>query len=132
MSQESRIHKDVKLENLMLLAPSGPPHLVLIDLGVAETLHPQHRDLVQTPEVSSYNFVKFITNKKVPIKRVPVQCTQLDSSSWCNFKHSPGEVGPMPAGTPQTMAPEVIDCMLGRRSSTFVADETYVLAFWLC
>lgn len=25
----------------MLLAPSGPPHLVLIDLGVAETLQPQ-------------------------------------------------------------------------------------------
>jgi len=70
LHHESRIHKDVKLENLMLLAPSGPPHLVLIDLGVAETLHPQHRD-----------------------------------------------VGPMPAGTPQTMAPEVIDCMLGRRSS---------------
>jgi serine/threonine protein kinase len=39
--QESRIHKDVKLENLMLLANSGPPHLVLIDLGVAETLQPQ-------------------------------------------------------------------------------------------
>ena len=27
----------VKLENLMLLSTSGPPHLVLIDLGVAET-----------------------------------------------------------------------------------------------
>lgn len=27
----------MKLENLMLLAPGGPPHLVLIDLGVAET-----------------------------------------------------------------------------------------------
>ena len=27
----------VKLENLMLLSPSGPPHLVLIDLGVAES-----------------------------------------------------------------------------------------------
>eukprot|EP00913_Durusdinium_trenchii_P022431 g21070.t1 len=67
---ESRIHKDVKLENLMLLAPSGPPHLVLIDLGVAETLQPQQ-----------------------------------------------GEAGPMPAGTPQTMAPEVIDCMLGKRAS---------------
>ena len=47
-------------------------------------------------------------------------------SSWCNFKHSPGDVGPMPAGTPQTMAPEVIDCMLGRRASTCFADETYV------
>ncbi|CAE7661465.1 CPK1 [Symbiodinium pilosum] len=34
---ESRIHKDVKLENLMLLSSSGPPHLVLIDLGVAES-----------------------------------------------------------------------------------------------
>lgn len=68
LHHESRIHKDVKLENLMLLANSGPPHLVLIDLGVAETLQPQG-------------------------------------------------VGPMPAGTPQTMAPEVIDCMLGERSS---------------
>ena len=28
----------------------------------------------------------------------------------------------MPAGTPQTMAPEVIDCMLGERSSEFAAD----------
>ena len=27
----------MKLENLMLLSTSGPPHLVLIDLGVAET-----------------------------------------------------------------------------------------------
>lgn len=62
---ESRIHKDVKLENLMLLAPAGPPHLVLIDLGVAET-------------------------------------RQEDA------------MPPMPAGTPQTMAPEVLDCMLGR------------------
>ncbi|CAE7690777.1 CPK1, partial [Symbiodinium microadriaticum] len=67
---ESRIHKDVKLENLMLLSTSGPPHLVLIDLGVAET-----------------------------------------------FQSSAGDARPMPAGTPQTMAPEVIDCMLGRRSS---------------
>ncbi|CAJ1328873.1 unnamed protein product [Effrenium voratum] len=63
----SRIHKDVKLENLMLLAPGGPPHLVLIDLGVAETRQ--------------------------------------------------GDAGLMPAGTPQTMAPEVIDCMLGKGTS---------------
>ena len=64
MAQESRIHKDVKLENLMLLQSLGPPHLVLIDLGVAET--------------------------------------------------NTSEKAPVPAGTPQTMAPEVLGCMLGR------------------
>ena len=34
-----------------------------------------------------------------------------------------GDVGPMPAGTPQTMAPEVIDCMLGRRASFLSACD---------
>ncbi|CAK0880822.1 unnamed protein product, partial [Prorocentrum cordatum] len=37
LHEDSRIHMDVKLENLMLLAPDGPPHLVLIDLGIVES-----------------------------------------------------------------------------------------------
>ena len=35
---ETKLRSKVKLENLMLLSSSGPPHLVLIDLGVAESL----------------------------------------------------------------------------------------------
>lgn len=45
-------------------------------------------------------------------------------------------VGPMPAGTPQTMAPEVIDCMLGERSSEFAADGAgkcwSIMVYWFC
>jgi serine/threonine protein kinase len=38
LHEDCRIHMDVKLENLMLLAPDGPPHLVLIDLGIVESV----------------------------------------------------------------------------------------------
>eukprot|EP00421_Protoceratium_reticulatum_P059059 CAMPEP_0168498868 /NCGR_PEP_ID=MMETSP0228-20121227/73494_1 /TAXON_ID=133427 /ORGANISM="Protoceratium reticulatum, Strain CCCM 535 (=CCMP 1889)" /LENGTH=539 /DNA_ID=CAMNT_0008515771 /DNA_START=1 /DNA_END=1620 /DNA_ORIENTATION=- len=38
LHRDLRIHKDVKLENLMLLSPEGRPHVVLIDLGTTEVL----------------------------------------------------------------------------------------------
>jgi len=73
LHSDSRIHKDLKLENVMLLSPTGPPHLVLIDLGMMEIM----------PEEEE------------------------------------GGKGPIPAGTPVTMAPEVIDTYLGRRPGGF-------------
>eukprot|EP00928_Gymnodinium_smaydae_P000583 TRINITY_DN1021_c0_g2_i1.p1 TRINITY_DN1021_c0_g2~~TRINITY_DN1021_c0_g2_i1.p1 ORF type:complete len:794 (-),score=172.65 TRINITY_DN1021_c0_g2_i1:87-2399(-) len=41
-----RLHKDVKLENLMLRASEGPPHVLLVDLGVTETLPEEDGKLV--------------------------------------------------------------------------------------
>mmetsp|Transcript_84379 Transcript_84379/g.235414 ORF Transcript_84379/g.235414 Transcript_84379/m.235414 type:complete len:493 (-) Transcript_84379:81-1559(-) len=71
LHQDARIHKDVKTENLMLLSQEARrPHVVLIDLGLAEMVGDDER-------------------------------------------------GPVPAGTLQTMAPEVIDTHLGRRPEGF-------------
>ena len=51
------------------------------------------------------------------VKPSPIQCISTLFTDLVT-----AGVGPMPAGTPQTMAPEVIDCMLGERSSEFAAD----------
>mmetsp|Transcript_116236 Transcript_116236/g.292255 ORF Transcript_116236/g.292255 Transcript_116236/m.292255 type:complete len:971 (+) Transcript_116236:101-3013(+) len=72
LHREGRIHKDIKLENLMLLSRELPPHVVLIDLGFMEML----------PEEQAEETL-------------------------------------MPAGTPHTMAPEVIETYLGVRPSGF-------------
>lgn len=38
LHRDHRIHKDIKLDNLMLLRKEGAPHVVLIDLGLAEKM----------------------------------------------------------------------------------------------
>lgn len=73
LHRDFRIHKDVKLENLMLMSPAGRPHVVLIDFGTTEMLSEGAEE---------------------------------------------GKV-PAPAGTPHTMAPEVIDTHLGLRPRGF-------------
>eukprot|EP00746_Dinoflagellata_sp_MGD_P132997 gnl/MRDRNA2_/MRDRNA2_66675_c0_seq1.p1 gnl/MRDRNA2_/MRDRNA2_66675_c0~~gnl/MRDRNA2_/MRDRNA2_66675_c0_seq1.p1 ORF type:complete len:629 (+),score=103.27 gnl/MRDRNA2_/MRDRNA2_66675_c0_seq1:333-2219(+) len=72
LHRDRRIHKDLKLENLMLLASEGSPHVLVIDFGLVEAMS-----------------------------------EDMDSR------------GPSPAGTIETMAPEVIDTFLGRRPQGF-------------
>jgi len=79
LHKEGRIHKDLKLENLMLRTRELPPHVVLIDLGFMEML----------PEETGERL--------------------------------------MPAGTPHTMAPEVIETYLGQRPSFDERCDIYSL-----
>ena len=188
----------------MLLTPSGPPHLVLIDLGVAETLQSQQGRSAKCrpvmPQIDtrwsqrlpvSWEVVATIwrvaglycgqseshyccpvlhhwlwtppkmerhtphRQKQKKLRWAKLRCKKLSHDNWlphhCNIKlpshflkavqlqdqvqlstqggHPPGAAGPMPAGTPQTMAPEVIDCMLGQSSSDF-ADVVWLAGLW--
>lgn len=80
LHKDGRMHKDIKLENIMLRGTEMPPHVVLIDFGFMEVLPDEHS-----------------TEK------------------------------PMPAGTPHTMAPEVIETHLGRRPGFDESCDVYSL-----